>query len=374
MAHFGNHTSVSRGKDMANIRALRWRLSCAANYRLREMNHGRYASRCRPTSITFLLTELCNARCTHCDIWKNKGKEDAPTQEQWKQVLTDLRQWLGPAQVTMSGGEALLRRDTPEILRHGCELGLLMELLSHGYWPDEKRIEQVARARPWQVTLSVDGIGETHSVIRGKADFWEKTSASLETLLRLRREERLGYRIQLKTVLMKQNLDAAVDVARYAAEKGVLVFYQSIEQNYNTEEDPFWYKSSPNWPEDPDRAVRVVEALMELKEKGLPIQNSRAQLDAMRHYFKDPDGLRLAVQAHAAHETHSQCSGVTNLQIQANGNVGACFREPRFGNIKESGIREIWQQRPRYWETGCCQENTKTLGSSETVSIKGVGA
>jgi len=92
---------------MANIRALRWRLSCAANYRLRDMNHGRYASRCRPTSITFLLTELCNARCTHCDIWKNKGKEDAPTQEQWKQVLTDLRHWLGLAQVTMISAPAI---------------------------------------------------------------------------------------------------------------------------------------------------------------------------------------------------------------------------------------------------------------------------
>src|SRR5512134_2635434 len=79
------------------------------NYRLRSFAGGRWASYCRPTSIVFLLTELCNARCLHCYIWKNRGKEDSPTVEQWKTVLSDLRSWLGPVQVSFSGGEALLR-------------------------------------------------------------------------------------------------------------------------------------------------------------------------------------------------------------------------------------------------------------------------
>ena len=59
----------------------------------------------------------------HCDIWKNKGKEDVPTLEEWKTVLSDLRRWLGRVQVTFSGGEALLRKDTAEIRvrrKEGC--------------------------------------------------------------------------------------------------------------------------------------------------------------------------------------------------------------------------------------------------------------
>src|SRR5438876_12231849 len=69
------------------------------NHRARWLAGGRLASRCRPVSIVFLLTELCNARCIHCDIWKNRGREDAPTVEQWKTVLTDLRRWLGRVQI-----------------------------------------------------------------------------------------------------------------------------------------------------------------------------------------------------------------------------------------------------------------------------------
>jgi MoaA/NifB/PqqE/SkfB family radical SAM enzyme len=357
-----------------NIDVLRWRISCALSYRLRLVANRRFAAHCRPTSIILMLTELCNARCTHCDIWKNKGKEDVPSLEDWQRVLTGLRQWLGPAHVALSGGEALLRRDAHEILRHGSRLGLLMELLSHGYWPDGKRLEEVAEANPWRVTLSVDGIGEVHNEIRGKADFWDRTSASLDTLVRLRRERGLHYIIQLKTVLMRQNLDSAPDVARYAAERGVEVFYQSIEQNYNTEQDALWYRTSPNWPTDTGKAERVVDELIALQNRGLPIKNSPAQLHAMKEYFRDPDGLRLAIQSHTAHETRSQCSAMTGLQIQANGDVATCSQAARFGNIKREGIRELWVKRPRYWVTGCCREPAGNVACQSAESLRVLGS
>jgi MoaA/NifB/PqqE/SkfB family radical SAM enzyme len=331
-------------------------MNCAVSYRLRTIQRGRYAVHCRPTSIICLLSERCNSRCTHCDIWKNRGKEDnLPTLEEWQRVLDDIRHWLGPAQVTLSGGEALLRRDTPEILRHGSEIGLMMELLSHGYWPDAKRMEQVARARPWRVTISLDGVGESHNTVRGRPDFWSKTSASIDTLLRMRTEEALPYKVQLKTVVMRQNFQAVADIARFAGEKGVDIFYQPIEQNYNTEADPLWFQTSPNFPQEPEQVVKKVDELIALQEQGLPIRNSRAQLEVMKTYFRDPAGLSLAVQGHSAHEATPVCSATTGLQIQANGDVRNCSRMPAFGNIRETPIRQLWRNRPRYWESGCCQ-------------------
>ena len=112
-----------------------------------------------------------------------------------------------------------------------------MEMLTHGYWRDQTRIEEAARARPWRLTMSMDGVGQAHSVVRGRDDFWEKSSHAVATLIRLRKEERLGYAIRLKTVIMQQNLDDVCNVARFAAENGVEVLYQPIEQNYDTPED-----------------------------------------------------------------------------------------------------------------------------------------
>ena len=85
-------------------------------------------------------------------------------------LIADLREWLGPVQVTFSGGEALLNRDTIELLSFGSSLGLFMELLTHGFWENQSKIESLALARPSRVTISFDGIGETHDRVRGVQD------------------------------------------------------------------------------------------------------------------------------------------------------------------------------------------------------------
>ena len=185
------------------------RLHDGVNYHLRTVLKGRFASYCRPTSIIFLLTERCNARCVHCDIWKNKGREDSPSVEQWKMVLSDLRRWLGPVQVVFSGGEALLKPFTVDLVAFSSSIGLFQEVLSHGLWQDQSRIEQLAMAKPWQVTVSFDGFGGVHDKIRGRENFFEHTLASIRTLQRVRKERNLSYHIQLKTVLMSHNLEEA---------------------------------------------------------------------------------------------------------------------------------------------------------------------
>ena len=339
------------------------------NYRLRTFAGGRFADYCRPTDIGFMMTNLCNAKCVHCDIWKNKGKDDTPTPEQYKTVLSDLRRWLGPVPVFFSGGEALLRPSTPDLLAHASAIGLYAEILTHGYWDDQSRIEKVALANPGRVTVSLDGVGETHTVIRGREKFFEKTTRTLDTLRRVRAEKRLGFAIRLKTVIMRQNMHDVANVARYAADNQMEVFYQAVEQNYNTPEDPLWFRTSANWPDDVEKAVEAVGGLIELKRQGLPIRNSIQQLEAMVPYFRDPDAMRVAIQSHTAHLHRPVCSASTNIQVQPNGNVLACYSMPPVGNIKETPIREIWRNRPAWWRGGCCMERRCTPAEKENLGL-----
>jgi molybdenum cofactor biosynthesis enzyme MoaA len=285
------------------------RLYDAWNNRLRTAAGGRWARYCRPTWISFLLTERCNARCVHCDIWRNRGREtDSPTLDQWKVALAELRDWLGPVHVCLTGGEALLRPFTIDLVRYGSELGLFVEVLTHGFWEDQGKIEQLALARPWRVTLSLDGFGATHDRIRGRAGFFDKTARTIETLSGMRRECGLPFAIQLKTVIMSHNLNDACELARYATERGLEIFYQPIEQNYNTPEDPQWFRHSENWPTDPEAATAVVERLIEMKRQGFAIANSTAQLAVMIPYFREPDAWRVITQSHGAHERRASCS------------------------------------------------------------------
>lgn len=333
------------------------RLYEGINYRLRTFAGGRYAGACRPTSIAILLTERCNARCIHCDIWKNKGAEKSPELEGWKIVLRDLRDWLGPVHVVLSGGEALLKRFALDLVEYGSEIGLFIELLTHGFWDDDSKFVRLALAKPGRVTFSFDGIGETHNRVRGREGFFDKTEHSIQTLNKARRDHNLDFVIRLKTVVMDQNLGDVGKVARYAQQNGLEVFYQPVEQNYNTEENPDWFEESETWPKDLQRAVKAVEELIRLKESGLPIMNSQNQLNAMIPYFRNPAKWRVATQAHSAHEPVPLCSALTMLQIQANGAVTVCTFQHEVGNVLEKPIREIWENRPRWWEQGCCLES-----------------
>jgi MoaA/NifB/PqqE/SkfB family radical SAM enzyme len=324
------------------------------NYRLRTVAGGRLAGFCRPASIALLMTERCNARCIHCDIWKNRGHEERPKFDEWKVVLRDLRRWLGPVHVVLTGGEALLNRDTLSLVGYGSSFGLFIELLTHGFWADQTKIERLALSRPGRVTISFDGVGETHSLIRGREDFAVKTQRTIQTLKRVRTEHSLKIAIRLKTVIMRQNLHDVANVARFANENKLEVFYQPIEQNYNTDEDADWFQHRDTWPNDPERAISAVRELCELKQQGLPIANSLHQLELMIPYFLNPAGSRVAVQSHSAHEAQMLCAATTNLQIQANGDVRPCTSRPAIGNIKSHSIREIWESRPRWWQEGCC--------------------
>jgi MoaA/NifB/PqqE/SkfB family radical SAM enzyme len=341
---------------MTNLNYLRRRVYEGANYRLRTLADGRWASHCRPTSIALLLTERCNARCLHCDIWKNRGKEDRPSREHWQTLLDDLRDWLGPVHVTFSGGEALLNPLTIELVQYASSKGLFVELLTHGFWEDQKKIELLVAARPARVTISLDGVGAMHNTVRGREGFFDKTARTIETLLRMREASTSPLTIRLKTVIMKQNLTDVCNVARFAQRHQLEAFYQPIEQNYNTTEDPLWFQHSETWPDDVPKAVAVVQELKQLKLSGFPIVNSQNQLDAMIPYFQDPARHRVSVQAHQAHERKLSCSALTTLQVQANGDVTTCAAMPPIANFKDRSIREIWDHRPRWWESGCCLE------------------
>lgn len=335
----------------------------SSNYRLRWIGNGRLAPLCRPTSIIFLLTERCNARCLHCNIWQNRGQEDSPSLEQWKQVVSDLRDWLGPVHIAFSGGEALLKRWAIDLVQHAVDSGLYVEHLTHGYWLDQGIIERLAVANPARITMSLDGIGATHDRVRGRENFFERASTSIATLTRVRAERGLKFTLRFKTVVMEHNVSELSALAHFAAAHGAEILYQPIEQNYNSAPDPHWYESSANWPRDTAGAIAAVRELMVLKRNGLPIANSNEQLQAMTVYFGAPDPLRIAVQGHTAHEKRPVCSALTMLQFQSNGDVTVCTGLPSAGNITNTPVRQIWNERFALLSQGCCLTRQAALSS-----------
>jgi hypothetical protein len=83
-------------------------------------------------------------------------------------------------------------------------------------------------------------------------------------------------------------------------------------------------------------------------------------------YFRDPEKLLVTTQHHIAHD-QPFCSALTTLQIQSNGDVKSCWCRESVGNIKSAPIRQIWENRPRWWESGCCME--RRMSDAEKASV-----
>ncbi len=74
------------------------------------------------------LTLYCNSRCVHCDIWKKEYPDDELTTMEVKCLYEQLRSWLGPYNLVITGGEALMRTDAIEVAVHAAQLGLIVDI------------------------------------------------------------------------------------------------------------------------------------------------------------------------------------------------------------------------------------------------------
>lgn len=307
-----------------------------------------------PTYICFKLSERCNSKCVHCDIWQNQ-QEDPLTTDEWLRTLDDIREWIGPAHVVFTGGESFLRRDTLEIVKHATSLGLVCEVLTNGLLTERHHCEGLVKANVDQVTISLDGVTpETHFAVRRVPGMHEKILRTINDLSEFRLRYRAKLKILLKMVIMRPNLHEVVAMADWVKAKGqASLQYQPIEQNYAQAENLTWYRDSDLWITDLARIKTVVGELVQRKQSGFPIQNTVKKLQSIIQYFENPDREIRRVQSHDDRGSDVCLSGVSSMVISSNGDVRWCFHMPPAGNVKCQHPREIWKNRAECWKQPC---------------------
>ncbi len=118
--------------------------------------------------VVWNMTRRCNLACIHC--YTDSSSRDYPdelTTEEAKLMLKDLADFRVPA-VLFSGGEPLLRHDFFEVAEYAAGLGLRLTLSTNGTTitlPVAQRLKDTGFS---YVGISLDGIGPTNDVFRGK--------------------------------------------------------------------------------------------------------------------------------------------------------------------------------------------------------------
>ena len=145
------------------------------------------------------LTTKCNYRCQHCFI-EDYSCEGLTTKEIFK-LLDNLRKF-GVFVVEFTGGEVFLRKDFLDILRYARKLKFYVSVLSNISLLTDDIIAELK-------TLSLDCISTTLFSMDDNINdsITNGVNTATRTINNLIKLSEAGIRIQVKTVLMKNNAD-----------------------------------------------------------------------------------------------------------------------------------------------------------------------
>jgi MoaA/NifB/PqqE/SkfB family radical SAM enzyme len=283
----------------------------------------------KPINISIGITQKCNLKCKHCDIWKLKDSNELSV-DQWKKFLMNARQWLGTFQVSFAGGEPLLYNGILEILEYASSLGIITSIVTSGSTLTDRKIDELLKTEVDSINISLDSMNpEIHDGIRGVKGVHKKVMNAIEKLC----ESGHSGKIIIASVIMNSNIDEIIPLAEYTKEKGVCgISYQVVTDNFGREYKHDWFLDSDNFVKNNGKLDKVFNTLSKLKSKGYPILNAKRQLDFSRLYFLNP----------IISFPFSCKVGFNNFRIGPSGNVQFCNLSKPYGNILDEDLKKLW--------------------------------
>ncbi len=143
------------------------------------------------------------------------------THEESLHFLSSLRDFGSPPPIlVITGGDALMRSDLPELVRHVRADGVPVAL-APSVTPllTDDRLAELRELGVKIASISLDGsCAETHERIRGVAGHFTETIAAI------RRLRSHGFTVQVNTVVMQENVHELPRVARIVRESGASIW------------------------------------------------------------------------------------------------------------------------------------------------------
>jgi len=187
------------------------------------------------------LTYRCNETCVHC---YNPGAAlspgERPTRQrdelgtgEWKQIMGQLAE-IGVFRLSLSGGEATLRKDFFELVAHARQLGFAVVIFTNGLQGTPDFVEKVAHLWPHSVEVSIySANSELHDRITGVPGSFQR---SVDCLTQL---NSAGVRTTMKTTLMSTTVGGYADCRVLSESLGSsLVMDINISPNLDGREAP----------------------------------------------------------------------------------------------------------------------------------------
>jgi pyrroloquinoline quinone biosynthesis protein E len=167
-----------------------------------------------PLSLIAELTHRCPLHCLYCSnpIEMQRASDELST-EDWTRVFQQAAK-LGVLHLHLTGGEPLVRKDLPELIRAGREAGLYVNMITSGVGMTEQRLATLVDAGLEHLQLSFQDLEEeSANHIAGT-----RSHAIKLALVPILRKFHLAFTVNL--VVHRMNLDRLEDFIALAEDLG----------------------------------------------------------------------------------------------------------------------------------------------------------
>ena len=215
--------SVSKAQAQADLSDFNFQLdelirpdgACPIHELELDMNMPFSARPSAPYRMDLAVTYRCNNDCAHCYNARERNFPELST-EQWFAVLDQL--WaLGVPHIVFTGGEATLRNDLPELIRHAESNGQITGLNTNARrLSDEKYLQSLVDAGLDHVQVTVESCDEQihDEMMRAKGAF-KQTIRGLKNALASK------LYVMTNTTMLNTNVHTLPDTLDFLADIGV---------------------------------------------------------------------------------------------------------------------------------------------------------
>lgn len=152
-----------------------------------------------PLYVVWEITLKCDLGCKHCGSRAGKLRPKELTTAECLDMVHQMAD-LGVREVTLIGGEAYLREDWDVIAREVTRKGMVCGMTTGGRNLTQDRVDRAADAGMRVISISIDGLEDTHDAQRGAKGSWR---AALEASERVAKSPmRLATNSQINRLSM----------------------------------------------------------------------------------------------------------------------------------------------------------------------------
>jgi radical SAM protein with 4Fe4S-binding SPASM domain len=312
----------------------------------------------KPVYLLMFVTNRCNAACDHCFYWRElneKVKEELKLDEYEK-----LARSLGPMfQITLTGGSPELRSDLTEITEifsrectpsnmTFCMLGYATDrILDHA-----EKILQKCPEQKFTFAVSLDGLGEEHDRLRHLPGCFERATATLRQLGKMKKHYP-NLRLSVGMTVHALNYQSADTTAKWVRENLPIDVLK-----------PILVRGDPLKRETLDRiCVNTYLNVIDNDRKWVNGKRGR-RFSPMDYVVNCKESLSREVirETNRTGELPIKCAGGRETAvIYPTGEVGGCeLRANKLGNIRDAGY-----DFERVWMGEAADEFRATAGKAE---------